>query len=107
MSLEYLEIKIISANLESFEDTAPTSYIELEWLPGDNIKTWVCSISMKPSLCTQVMKLSKPMSELKPPDQSGEMMETASQLLLIQTPWSSVSSESLIFMIARRDTVLH
>ena len=35
MSLEYLEIKIISANLESFEGFVPTSYIELEWLPGD------------------------------------------------------------------------
>ena len=38
MSLEYLEIKIISANLESFEGSEPTSYIELEWLPGDNDK---------------------------------------------------------------------
>ena len=49
MSLEYLEIKIISANLEHFEGTEPTSYIELEWLPGhETVKTNVRVATSRP-----------------------------------------------------------
>lgn len=34
-ALEYLDLKIFSANLESLNESDPSTYVELEWLPGD------------------------------------------------------------------------
>ena len=33
-ALEYLDLKIFSANLEPLNESDPSTYVELEWLPG-------------------------------------------------------------------------